>query len=46
MKIVYCIGALKKTGGAERVLVNKANYLAEVFGYTVFILIIERSIIC
>ena len=43
MKIVYCIGALKKTGGAERVLVNKANYLAEVFGYTVFILIANQG---
>jgi glycosyltransferase involved in cell wall biosynthesis len=43
MRIAYCIGALNKTGGAERVLVNKANYLAEVFGYTVFILIANQG---
>ena len=42
MRIAYCIGALNKTGGAERVLVNKANYLADVFGYTVFILIANQ----
>jgi hypothetical protein len=33
MKVLYCIGSLAKPGGAERVLANKANYLADVIGY-------------
>ncbi|REE83093.1 glycosyltransferase involved in cell wall biosynthesis [Lutibacter oceani] len=43
MKIIYCIGALNKPGGAERVLVNKANYFAEVYGYEVHILIANQN---
>ena len=43
MKIVYCIGSLAKAGGVERVLINKANYLAEVVGYQVTILIAKQN---
>ena len=38
MKIVYCTGALYNPGGAERVLINKANYLANQSGHEVFII--------
>lgn len=43
MKIIYCIGSLAKSGGAERVLVNKANYLADKLGYKVRILVADKS---
>lgn len=43
MKIIYCIGSLAKAGGVERVLINKANYLAEVVGYQVIILIAKQN---
>lgn len=39
MNIVYIIGNLSSPGGAESVLVNKANYLADVFGHEIHILI-------
>ena len=37
MKIVYCIAGTYNSGGMERVLANKANYLA-VHGYEVVII--------
>ena len=37
MKIVYCIPALYNSGGMERVLTVKANYLAEKFHHEVWI---------
>jgi len=43
MKIVYCIGSLAIPGGAERVLVNKANFLAEHFNFEVHILIADQG---
>jgi glycosyltransferase involved in cell wall biosynthesis len=43
MKIVYCIGSLAKPGGAERVLVNKANFLVECFNFEVNILIADQG---
>lgn len=43
MKIVYCVGALYKAGGTERVLVNKANYFADVLNYDVHILIADQQ---
>lgn len=43
MKIVYCIGALSKPGGTERVLVNKANYLADHLGQEVHVLIADQQ---
>lgn len=43
MKIAYCIGSLAKPGGTERVLASKVNYMANVLGYDVHILIIEQG---
>lgn len=37
MKILYCINAAYNSGGMERVLMTKANYLADIAGYDVFI---------
>lgn len=37
MKIVYCIPALYNSGGMERVLTQKANYLADKAGFDVYI---------
>lgn len=39
MKIVYCIHSLYRPGGIERVVTTKANYLAEVFGHEVAIIV-------
>lgn len=38
MKIVYCIPGCFNSGGMERVLSIKANYLVDVFGYDVTII--------
>ena len=43
MNIIYCIGNLASPGGAERVLVNKANYLAALGDYHVTILIANQD---
>lgn len=43
MKIIYCIGSLAKAGGVERVLINKANYLADVAGFHITILIAKQN---
>ena len=37
MRIVYCIAGTYNSGGMERVLANKANYLVS-HGYEVFII--------
>ena len=42
MKIAYCIRSLKGAGGMERVLANKANYLAEKLGYEVIIITLDE----
>ncbi|GHS97413.1 glycosyl transferase [Bacteroidia bacterium] len=39
MKITYSIGSLGNSGGIERVLSTKANYLADVFGYNVHVIV-------
>lgn len=41
MKVVFCIPSLHNQGGMERVLTLKANYLAEIFGYEVFIVLTD-----
>ena len=41
MKIVYCIAGTYNSGGMERVLANKANYLA-VHGYEVVIITTDQ----
>lgn len=43
MKIVYCINGVYNSGGMERVLANKANYLADVLGYEVLIVTTEQK---
>jgi len=42
MKIVYCIGGTYNSGGMERVLANKANYLVD-RGYDVTIVTTEQQ---
>ena len=37
MKIIYCCNSILASGGTERVLVNRANYLVEKFNYDVYI---------
>ncbi len=43
MKVLYCIGSLTKPGGAERVLITKANYLSKLPGYEVTILVANQN---
>lgn len=43
MKIAYLINSLKNPGGMERVLINKANYFSEKFGYKVFIITTDQN---
>lgn len=38
MKLVYILPSLKKTGGAERIITEKSNYLAKKFGYDIYII--------
>ena len=38
MKIVYVYSTLATTGGTEKMIIEKANYLAEHFGYDVTII--------
>ena len=38
MKIVYVIDSLASKGGAERIIINKMEYLATRFGYDVSII--------
>lgn len=42
MKIVYVITSLATPGGTERIVSEKANYLADVFGYDVFIICYDQ----
>ncbi|MGL5963546.1 MAG: glycosyltransferase family 4 protein [Fusobacteriaceae bacterium] len=43
MKIVYLINSLKNPGGMERVLINKANYFSQKFGYEIFIITTDQN---
>ena len=38
MKIVYVYDAIARMGGVERILVDKMNYLAEVYGYEIYLI--------
>ena len=38
MKIVYVYDAIARTGGVERILTDKMNYLAEVYGHEVYLI--------
>jgi glycosyltransferase involved in cell wall biosynthesis len=42
MRIVYLYGGLFNPGGMERVITIKANYLAEIFDYEIFIVTTEQ----
>ncbi len=41
MKIAYCTPSLYIPGGIERVLTVKANYLADVLGYDIYIILTD-----
>lgn len=43
MKIFYCINGTYNSGGMERMLMYKANYLADVLGYDVGIVTTEQK---
>lgn len=43
IKLVYCIPGLYASGGMERVLTLKANYLVEKLGYDVTIILTEEK---
>ena len=43
MKIIYCISGMYKSGGIERVLAGKANYLVS-HGYEVAIVRLTKPI--
>ncbi len=43
MRIAYIYPALTTMGGADRVITEKANYFAEVFGYKVFIITAHQN---
>lgn len=38
MRIVYVYDAIARIGGVERILVDKMNYLAEVYGYEIYLI--------
>ena len=42
MKIIYSINSTSNSGGMERILMNKANYLADVLNYDVSIVTTEQ----
>lgn len=43
MKIVYCLPQLYRPGGIERIVSIKANYLVEVYGYDVTIVVANQK---
>lgn len=42
MKIVYCLPQLYRPGGIERIVSIKANYLAEVMGYDIVLVLADQ----
>ena len=43
MKILYCIHSLCNSGGMERVLSLKVNYLTKYYGYKIMIVTTEQK---
>ncbi len=43
MKLLYCIPSLDSSGGTERVLTNKVNYLAQNTNYTIYLVLTEKQ---
>ena len=42
MKIIYCINSIHNSGGMEKILMLKANYLADVLNYDISIVTTEQ----
>lgn len=38
MKIVYVYDSIARIGGMERILTDKMNYLAEIYGHEVYLI--------
>lgn len=43
MKIVYCLPQIYHAGGIERIVISKANYLADILGWEVTIITTEQK---
>lgn len=43
MKLMYCIDALYNSGGMEKVLIDKVNYLSNYYNYEIMIVTIEQK---
>lgn len=43
MKVVFCINSIIGSGGMERVVINRANYLVKYCGYSVYIITTENK---
>lgn len=43
MKLVFCIDAIKKSGGMERILCNRVNYLYEKYKYEIYIVTTDNN---
>lgn len=43
MKIIFCINSIISSGGMERVVINRANYLVRKYNYDVFIITTENN---
>lgn len=46
MKIVYLLNNLYDLGGIERITIAKANYLSEVDGNKVYVVVLNESMLC
>lgn len=44
MRVAYVYDAIARIGGVERILVDKMNYLAEVYGYEVYFISSDQGI--
>lgn len=42
MKVLYVVNGIRGSGGLERVLLHKASYLCDTYGYTVRILVLNE----
>ena len=45
MKIVYVYDSIARIGGMERILTDKMNYLAEIYGHEVYLITSSQAII-
>ena len=44
MKILYIVDAMANWGGTERILIDKMNYFADIYGYDVYIVTCEQGV--